>query len=129
MSSWYLDTSALLKLIVLEKESSALQLVVGDSDLTSTFTRLEVARALKPYSELAKDHAGKILNSVLLIPIDSEIMAQAELVIRATELKAPDAIHVATAMKLGTLVEGIITYDMQMAAVASRLGMKVASPA
>ena len=128
MSSWYLDTSALLKLVVSEKESAALRKVVGDNEVTSNFTRLEVARTLKPYSAKAKKDAGALLNSISLIPVDSEIMTQAELIIEVSESKAADAIHVASAMRLGTLIEGIITYDNQMAVAASRLGIQVIAP-
>ncbi len=128
MSSWYLDTSALLKLIINEKESPALRKIVGDSEVTSNLTRLEVARTLKPYSAKAKENAGTIFNFIALIPVNSEIMALAELVIEASELKAADAIHVASALRLGTLIEGIITYDKEMAASAARLGIKVLAP-
>lgn len=128
MSSWYLDTSALLKLVVQEKESSALRKVVGDDDVTTSFTRLEVARALKLYSAKTKKDANTLLNLISLIPIDFGIMTQAELVIHASELKTPNAIHVATAIKMGRLIEGIITYDQQMASVASQLGIRIIAP-
>jgi predicted nucleic acid-binding protein len=128
MSSWYLDTSALLKLVVQEKESAALRKVVGDDDVTSSFTRLEVARALNLYSAKTKKDASTLLNLISLIPIDFGIMTQAELIIQGSELKVPDAIHVATAIKMGTLIKGIITYDQQMASVASRLGIRVLAP-
>lgn len=128
MSSWYLDTSALLKLIINEKESPALRKIVGDSDVTSNFTRLEVARTLKPNSAKAKKDAGTIFNFIAQVPVDAEIIVQAELIIEASELKAADAIHVASAMRLGRLIEGIITYDKQMASAASRLGIRVLAP-
>ena len=128
MSSWYLDTSALLKLVINERESQALRKIVGNSDVTSHFTRLEVARTLKPYSAKAKKDAGLVMNGISLIPVDSEIMTQAELIIEVSELKAADAIHVASAMRLGTLIEGIITYDKQMAVAATRLGIQVIAP-
>jgi predicted nucleic acid-binding protein len=128
MSSWYLDTSALLKLVVQEKESAALRKVVGDDDVTSSFTRLEVTRALKLYSAKTKKDASTLLNLISLIPIDFGIMTQAELIIQGSELKVPDAIHVATAIKMGSLIKGIITYDQQMASVASRLGIRVLAP-
>ncbi len=128
MSSWYLDTSALLKLVIQEKESSALRKIVGDGDVTSNFTRLEVARTLKPYPTKAKKDAGTMFNFIAQVPVDSEIMAQAALVIEASELKAADAIHVASAMRLGRLIEGIITYDRQMATAASRFGIRVLAP-
>lgn len=129
MNSWYLDTSAFLKLVIEEPESSALRKAVGDNDVTSILTRLEVARTLKPYSAKAKRDAGTKLNLISIIPADAEIMAQAELVIEASDLKIADAIHVASAMRMGNLIQGIITYDKQMASTATRLGLKVIAPA
>jgi predicted nucleic acid-binding protein len=39
--------------------------------------------------------------------------------------KSADAIHLATAETLSTLIEGVITLDKQMAKNADRLGLKV----
>jgi predicted nucleic acid-binding protein len=43
-------------------------------------------------------------------------------------LRTLDAIHVATVMSLEGSIQGLITYDKQMAANAQLLGIKVISP-
>jgi len=128
MIAWYLDTSAILKLIILENESLALRAFIGEENITSVYTRLEVARTLKNYSQEAHKTAGLILKTLSLVPIDLSLISQAQLIIETSELKAPDALHVASAIACAPLIAGIITYDKAMAAAASRLGVRVEAP-
>ncbi len=128
MIAWYLDTSAILKLIVLENESLALRAFIGKENITSMYTRLEVARTLKNYSQEVHRTAGLILKTLSLVPIDASLISQAQLIIETSELKALDALHVASAIQSVALIAGIITYDKQMAAAASRLGVRVEAP-
>ncbi len=65
MIAWYLDTSAILKLIVLENESLALRAFIGKENITSMYTRLEVARTLKNYSQEVHRTAGLILKNLI----------------------------------------------------------------
>jgi len=44
--SWYIDSSAILKLIFTEKETLALDKVMNNKMVTSTLTRVEVKRAV-----------------------------------------------------------------------------------
>ena len=128
MIVWYLDTSAILKLIILEKESLALRAFIGTANITSTYSRLEVARTLKQYSPGVHKTAGLVLKTLSLVPIDTALISQAQLIIETSKLKAPDALHVASAIQSAPLIAGLITYDNQMAEAASRLGVRVESP-
>ena len=128
MNVWYLDTSAILKLIILEKESLALRAFIGKENITSSYTRLEVARTLKEYSPGVHKTAGLVLKTLALVPIDAALISRAQLIIETSELKAPDALHVASALQSAPLIAGIITYDDRMADTASRLGVRVEAP-
>ena len=44
-------------------------------------------------------------------------------------LRSLDAIHLATAERLGADLGGLITYDDRLAHAARRLGLRVSSPA
>ena len=128
MSAWYLDTSAIFKLIILEDESLALRAFIGEENITSSYSRLEVTRTLKNFAANAKKTAGLVLQTLSLVPVDTSVISQAQLIIETSELKAPDALHVASAIQCAPLIVGIITYDKQMAATASRLGLRVEAP-
>lgn len=44
------------------------------------------------------------------------------------EMRSLDAIHLATALELGSDLARVITYDLRMASAAKNLGLTVASP-
>jgi predicted nucleic acid-binding protein len=59
--------------------------------------------------------------------IEEDILRQAESYGPEITVQASDAIHLATAEALSSLIKGIITLDKQMAKNADRLGLKVLS--
>ncbi len=44
------------------------------------------------------------------------------------ELRSLDAVHLATAARIGADLAEVVTYDQQMAAAARSMGYKVSSP-
>jgi uncharacterized protein len=50
-------------------------------------------------------------------------------VLRPSELRSLDAIHLATALALGSDLAHIVTYDERMLAAAHELGLRTAAPA
>jgi predicted nucleic acid-binding protein len=62
------------------------------------------------------------------MPISDAILLAAENFSSEITLRTLDAIHVATVMSLEGSIQGLITYDKQMAANAQLLGIKVISP-
>jgi predicted nucleic acid-binding protein len=126
----YLDSSALVKLAVAEKESQALRgLLAFGSDLASSaLARTEVPRAIAPQGELAVRRAMRVLAQIELIAIDDAILDSAARLGPPT-LRTLDAIHIASALALEDALESIVTYDTRMAAAATTLGIRVSAPA
>jgi predicted nucleic acid-binding protein len=129
MFATYVDSSALLKLVVVERESGPLRdyLQPRPALVTSALTRLECLRALKDEGE----HASVILDNVLSrldrIKVSDRILDAANhLVPRG--IRVLDAIHLATALRLEADLDCIVSYDDQLLRVAGGLRLNTASP-
>jgi uncharacterized protein len=124
----YLDSSALVKLVAEEAESSALRAALGDGLVTSSnLARTEVMRAARQKERSVVVRAQELLSSVDLIQLDDELLDL------AGELEGPirslDAIHLASALELDDELEAVVTYDARMARAAEALGLRVVAPA
>lgn len=126
--SWYLDSSAILKTIFDEKERPELLRVLASQSISSRVSRVEVRRTV---ARLAPTKVGEVtheLERINFMPISDAILLAAENFSSEITLRTLDAIHVATVMSLEGSIQGLITYDKQMAANAQLLGIKVISP-
>ena len=127
----YVDTSALVKLVFDEPESSALgQFIETLPDrVCSAVASVELARVARSVQDpVVERDAKRILKGLHLIAVDPALLAVAA----ATEprsLKTLDAIHLATARSLGHELAGFITYDRALARAARHYDMTVWSPA
>ena len=126
--SWYLDSSAILKLILAETESKALINFLSEETITSTISRVEVIRTLNRMYPLSVIKGKEILSNFLLTPMNPAILSSAENFPESITLRSLDAIQVATVIFLDKSVEGVVTYDKVMIKNAKELGIKVASP-
>lgn len=126
--SYYLDSSAILKIIFKEDESSALVKFITEPAITSSISRVEVLRTVARIdptrAHLAQNELAKI-NIVEPIP---SILTIAENFSPEVTLRSLDAIHVATLIFLSTAVRGLITYDKLMTKNAEQLGLTVLAP-
>ncbi len=127
--TWYLDSSAIMKLILAEKESPALRSFLKDPVTTSILSRIEVVRNIHRINPLADGIAQTYLRTINLFPISSTIISLAESITKITTLKTPDAIQVASALSVASDIEGIISYDRQLSINAEQLGLRVFAPA
>jgi len=125
----YLDSSAIVKLVVREHESDALaEFLDGKPVLVSSaLAKTEVLRALLPLGEEAQRRAETALEAIELIAISDDVLDAAGRLPPAT-LRSLDAIHLATAVLLGSDLQSLLTYDRRMRATATAMGMKAASP-
>lgn len=126
--SWYLDSSAILKLVFDEQERVELLKVLTEKSITSRISRLEVARTV---SRIAPDSlllANSELQKLDFFPLSNGVLSTAEGFTAKTTLRTLDAIHVATVIFLGSAINGLISYDKQMVQNAKELGLKVLSP-
>lgn len=126
----YLDASALVKLIVREQESVALEAWLDDEQhvvVSCALVRTEVVRAATPAGPSAIRRARRLLDRLDLIVIDDELL---DLAGDLTEpLRSLDAIHVAAALEVGVELDAFVTYDRQMSRAAEALGLPVMAPA
>ncbi|MGH3674400.1 MAG: type II toxin-antitoxin system VapC family toxin [Mycobacterium sp.] len=127
----YMDTSALVKLIVVEPESSALQdflnRLPSDGRFTSALARMELTRAIARRGSIeAVAHARRVLAKLDLVPLNSRLL-DAAATMMPPELRSLDAIHLAAALT-ATDLRAIATYDNRLAEAAATAGLAVASP-
>jgi len=127
----YLDSSAFVKLLVAEAESSALRDLLAATPMrrvSSALLRTEVLRALRHLGAEGLTLAREGLRRVDLISLDDRILDSAG-ILEPGVLRTLDALHIATAMTLGDDLHAIVTYDQRMAGAARLLGLRVVSPA
>ncbi|MGN6600177.1 MAG: type II toxin-antitoxin system VapC family toxin [Actinomycetes bacterium] len=125
----YLDTSALLKLVVRETESSALRSWLAEADgpvVTSALTRVELVRAARRVGLQAAQDAVDVLAEVATVRLDDSVLATAA-ALAPPELRSLDAIHLGTATMLGPGVI-VVTYDPRMLEAAALAGLRVVAP-
>ncbi len=126
----YLDSSALVKLVVAEPESAALRgYLAGRPDrVSSALARVEVPRAVRLHGRRALARAGRLLGRVRLLCLDDALLDEAA-GLGPEVLRSLDAIHLASARTLGDELEAVVTYDRRMAEASESLHLKVAAPA
>ncbi len=129
MAATYLDSSAIVKLAVREPESDALRRYLRRRRplLSSALARTEVLRALLPGGESAVAAGRRVLERVDLVRVNDRILNLAGSLL-PLELRSLDAIHLATATRLGAELSEIVTYDERMMAAARSMGLKTATP-
>lgn len=125
----YLDSSALVKLVVAEQESPALARYLGRRAVrvSSALARVEVTRAVRAHGEAALVRAGQVLGAVDLLGLDDPLLEVAAS-LDGTHLRSLDAIHLAAALALGDDLAQLVTYDHRMADHAAALGLDVVAP-
>jgi predicted nucleic acid-binding protein len=126
----YLDSSALVKLVVEEAESDALAGHLRDRPqrVSCGLARVEVVRAVRGHGPAATARATRLLQRVALLRLD-EVLLDAAAALEGAHLRSLDAIHLAAAQALGEDLAELITYDQRMAAAALELELAVAAPA
>ena len=132
MSLVYLDSSALVKLIVREPESAALaRFLQGHSErVASALSLTEVPRALgrAGFGAAERRRAREILTRVALVDVDRRTLAAAAALDPPT-LRTLEAIHLATALALREDLAALVTYDRWLAAAAKRADIEALAPA
>lgn len=128
MTVAYLDTSAAMKLVVKEAESTALIAKLSDSSrqLAASWllhTELHCAAGRNP-AIIPLDLITTVLDAVTLVDLTRGDLLSAG---THTPLRSNDAIHLATALRIG--VDEIVTYDDELARAASSAGIRVIAPA
>lgn len=126
----YLDSSALVKLVVEESESRALadHLREHPDRASSALARVEVSRAVRAHGQAAIRRARRLLGRISLVRLDDMLLDDAA-TLNGPTLRSLDAIHLAAARALGDGLVELITYDHRMGLAARDIGLPVSSPA
>ena len=129
----YLDTSALVKLIRLESESTALadwlDARTESRWITSTLTEIELPRAIRAIAPEGLASVPGVLARLDRFEIDDVVRATAAAYSDPT-LRSLDAIHLATA-QIATAAAPLIafvTYDRLLGDAAAAAGLVVTAP-
>lgn len=125
----YLDTSALVKLVVQETETPAMLawLTPEIDPVSCDLARTELMRAVRRADPHAAQQARAVLDGLTLIAVTTSICEAASR-LPPDALRTLDAIHLAAALALGDDLDAIVTYDDRLAEAASLHGVSVLAP-
>lgn len=126
---WYIDSSAIVKLVASEPESEALTrfLKPRESLVSSGLATTEVTRAVVALGEKFVDQAHEVLRRIELVRISNDVLKAAGL-LQPWTLRSLDAIHLTTAALFGDTLSGLVTYDDHMHQAAGSFGWNVHAP-
>ena len=130
MSALYLDSSAFVKVVANEAESSALRGFLAARSSRRVSSALLRAEALQAVRHLGPDALAAVrdgLRRVDLVAIDDRILDAAG-ILEPRILRTLDAVHLATALAIGDDIDVVVTYDERMVAAANLVGLRTASP-
>jgi predicted nucleic acid-binding protein len=126
----YLDTSALVKLVVAEPETGALRAWLGEADrvpVACDLARTELLRAVRRVAPDRAPQARTVLDSITLTEVTTSLFEGAGRLGPAA-LRGLDAIHLAAALDLGDDLDALVTYDDRLADAAQLNGIPVTAP-
>jgi uncharacterized protein len=129
VSPAYVDSSALVKLVVREAETEVLRRYVDSAGplASSILATVEVPRALARVAPEATLALAAVIDKLNILAFDARIASWAAAISPAS-LRALDAIHLATALELGEELTAFVCYDQRLAAAARDLGLPVVAP-
>lgn len=132
----YVDTSVLVKLLVREAESGAVEveLLRWARLATSVVKEVELPRSVARAREERPDAVidgsvvlQGVLASAAIVPLDADIVAKARDV-SPVHVSTLDAIHIASALSLGDELAAVATYDHRMQDALAKLKIEVVAP-
>jgi predicted nucleic acid-binding protein len=128
----YLDSAAVVKLVHAEAESAALRGWLDERAetgwISSVLTEIESSRALARYAPGAVSRLPAVLDQIDLIGLDPPIRILAQTARPAT-VRSLNAIHLGTALHLGSALTSFVTYDKRLLDAAMSAGLPAGSPA
>lgn len=132
MKLLYLDSSAIVKLVVGEPETEALVALLSDwpERITSVVSRVEVMRAARRAGAGGETllRAGEVLARIGQVHMDAAVLDIAAR-LEPASVGTLEAIHIATALSVGEDLGALVTYDERMAAASKAAGIEMLSPA
>jgi predicted nucleic acid-binding protein len=125
----YLDSSALVKLALAEAETDSLWDAVEQWQrrVTSKIGIVEVLRTVRRRNPGAEQLARRILAHTGLLAVEDGLLVAA-VTVEPVPLRALDAVHRASALRIRSQLIAFVSYDRQQLEAAEALGLPVASP-
>lgn len=130
---WYVDTSAFLKLAIIEARSTEMRSWAESEEdrsgalWSSDLLRAEALRAARRLSPAAVGATRDRLDRMALLSVTTDTFRRAGELDPAV-LRSLDALHLAAALGLGDDLDGIVTYDERMTDASRALGLKALAP-
>jgi uncharacterized protein len=125
----YVDSSALVKMVIEEADSPALGRYFAefslDRQLTAAISRTELVRAVARRGATV-ENARKALSKLDFVAITNSLLDNAA-ALAPPELRTLDAIHLTAALSAPDL-RALVTYDRRLADAAEQAGLPVVSP-
>ena len=125
----YVDSSALVKLVLPEAESSSMIEFAAEFDtlVTSTIGAIEFRRAVKRHYAQQLWAVERVLAEMTILELSHEVRRTAEL-LEPTILRTLDAIHLASALVIREELEAFVAYDERLLEAARLAGIPTVSP-
>ncbi len=130
----YLDSSAIVKLVLVERESVALRTTVARARLAaSELVLVEVPRALARTRADTSERARirreehRVLGGLDLVPLTRPLLASAGR-LGPPRLRSLDAVHITCALTFDSGLEAFVSYDRRQVGAAADAGLAVVSP-
>lgn len=127
----YLDSSALVKLAIVEPETAALASWLADRPdqrrVSSELARVEVLRAVLRRQPAALLQAHQVISRVRKLRLSRAVLSAAA-ALHPGELRTLDAIHLASALRFGMQLTSLVCYDERLGDVARAAGLTVDTP-
>ncbi|MDR0285602.1 MAG: type II toxin-antitoxin system VapC family toxin [Propionibacteriaceae bacterium] len=129
LRTWYVDSSVVLRAIVDQSPAARAwfeeRIEAGDRLVASRLMEVEVRRVAQNLG-VSQDLVNEYVDEFWLLTVDDDLLAEA--IALPERLGGADAIHVASALRLGSDVLILVTHDRQMATAAGHLGFVVVDP-
>jgi len=126
----YCDSSALVKLVLPERESGPLVDYLADSSVqmaSSELCEVELVRAVARSNWDMFEQALEVLGRTILLPLTTSIKSRAGLLQPGT-VRSLDAIHISTALEIQADLRVLVSYDQRMVEAAESFGIRTVSP-
>ena len=99
-----------------------------DADqVASAIVEVEVVRAVRRAAPELTAQAQNVVSQIAVVEPTEAIRERAAL-LEPAALRSLDALHLATALEIGDELDGLVTYDGRMSAVAESFGLVVLAP-
>jgi predicted nucleic acid-binding protein len=125
----YFDASALHKLVVTEPETEALkqETQVWPRRATSRLAVVELIRSVRRADPALEPAARRLIGGVTLVADGNRVLLDAAQLEPQT-LRTLDAIHVASAYRIRSVLAAFVSYDARQLEAADALGLPTAAP-